>query len=256
MPASERCLSCLILACHGALSLKEEFFWTHVTLSIGCEACISLSVSLFVLKSSTCISCQIKLNWFREKGWGMKGDVSMEDVCLTSISVLSAVLLSSFCWTVWKLNLLLQKLQYTLVYKWRELAVLLANAWVAGGYRSDASKMKNSLEAIKALCLAWQQSDWMWVDFKRGGEGPFLVQGKPLFCFLTVDPFFPFRMKESFVVTSSQDCTIKVWSIPESLISKAKAALISSPEALHAQVTERGHDKVKLHLMWEHIFST
>lgn len=255
MPASERCLSCLILACHGALSLKEEFFWTHVTLSIGCEACISLSVSLFVLKNSTCISCQIKLNWFREKGWGMKGDVSMEDVCLTSISVLSAVLLSSFCWTVWKLNLLLQKLQYTLVYKWRELAVLLANAWVAGGYRSDASKMKNSLEAIKALCLAWQQCVWIWVDSKRG-EGPFLVQGKPLFCFLTVDPFFPFRMKESFVVTSSQDCTIKVWNIPESLISKAKAALISSPETLHAQVTERGHDKVKLHLMWEHIFST
>lgn len=51
------------------------------------------------------------------------------------------------------------------------------------------------------------------------------------------------------MVTSSQDCTIKVWNIPESLISKAKAALISSPETLHAQVTERGHDKVKLHLM-------
>uniref|UniRef100_A0A8B9CAN2 Transducin beta like 3 n=1 Tax=Anser brachyrhynchus TaxID=132585 RepID=A0A8B9CAN2_9AVES len=51
------------------------------------------------------------------------------------------------------------------------------------------------------------------------------------------------RMKESFVVTSSQDCTIKVWNIPESLTSKAKAALSSSPETLHAQVTERGHDK-------------
>ncbi|XP_064376115.1 transducin beta-like protein 3 isoform X2 [Dromaius novaehollandiae] len=51
------------------------------------------------------------------------------------------------------------------------------------------------------------------------------------------------RLKESFVVTSSQDCTIKVWNIPESLTSKAKAALISSPEILHAQMTERGHDK-------------
>ncbi|NXG34531.1 TBL3 protein, partial [Dromaius novaehollandiae] len=51
------------------------------------------------------------------------------------------------------------------------------------------------------------------------------------------------RLKESFVVTSSQDCTIKVWNIPESLTSKAKAALISRPEILHAQMTERGHDK-------------
>uniref|UniRef100_A0A8C3M008 Transducin beta like 3 n=1 Tax=Chrysolophus pictus TaxID=9089 RepID=A0A8C3M008_CHRPC len=51
------------------------------------------------------------------------------------------------------------------------------------------------------------------------------------------------RLKESFIVTSSQDCTIKVWNIPESLTSKAKTALISSPETLHAQVTERGHDK-------------
>ncbi|KAF4792020.1 Transducin beta-like protein 3 [Turdus rufiventris] len=51
------------------------------------------------------------------------------------------------------------------------------------------------------------------------------------------------RLKESFVVTSSQDCTIKIWNIPESLTSKAKAALISSPEPLHARVTERGHNK-------------
>ncbi|XP_050761807.1 transducin beta-like protein 3 isoform X1 [Gymnogyps californianus] len=51
------------------------------------------------------------------------------------------------------------------------------------------------------------------------------------------------RLKESFIVTSSQDCTIKIWNIPESLTSKAKAALISSPETLHAKVTERGHDK-------------
>ncbi|KAM9372396.1 transducin beta-like protein 3 [Phaethornis superciliosus] len=51
------------------------------------------------------------------------------------------------------------------------------------------------------------------------------------------------RMKESFVVTSSQDCTIKIWNIPESLTSKAKAALISSPETLQAKVTEKGHNK-------------
>ncbi|KFV15910.1 Transducin beta-like 3, partial [Pterocles gutturalis] len=51
------------------------------------------------------------------------------------------------------------------------------------------------------------------------------------------------RLKESFVVTSSQDCTIKIWNIPESITSKAKAALISSPETLCAKVTERGHDK-------------
>ncbi|NXL42572.1 TBL3 protein, partial [Podilymbus podiceps] len=51
------------------------------------------------------------------------------------------------------------------------------------------------------------------------------------------------RLKESFIVTSSQDCTIKIWNIPESLTSKAKAALISSPETLHARVTEKGHNK-------------
>ncbi|XP_006024069.1 transducin beta-like protein 3 [Alligator sinensis] len=51
------------------------------------------------------------------------------------------------------------------------------------------------------------------------------------------------RMKESFVVTCSQDSTIKVWNLPESLTSKAKAALISSPEILQAQVTEKGHNK-------------
>ncbi|KFP83408.1 Transducin beta-like 3, partial [Acanthisitta chloris] len=51
------------------------------------------------------------------------------------------------------------------------------------------------------------------------------------------------RLKQSFIVTSSQDCTIKIWNIPESLTSKARAALPSSPETLHARVTEKGHDK-------------
>lgn len=67
--------------------------------------------------------------------------------------------------------------------------------------------------------------------------------------------FIPFRLKERFIVTSSQDCTIKIWNIPESLTSKAKAALISCPETLHAKVTERGHNKVMLHLILEHAFS-
>nr|XP_056722136.1 transducin beta-like protein 3 [Euleptes europaea] len=48
------------------------------------------------------------------------------------------------------------------------------------------------------------------------------------------------RMKESFVVTASQDCTIKVWNLPESLSAKAKAA---GPEGLHAHLTEKAHDK-------------
>ncbi|XP_015284782.1 PREDICTED: transducin beta-like protein 3, partial [Gekko japonicus] len=48
------------------------------------------------------------------------------------------------------------------------------------------------------------------------------------------------RMKESFVVTASQDCTIKVWHLPESLSAKAKAA---GSEILHAHLTEKAHDK-------------
>ncbi|XP_068002591.1 transducin beta-like protein 3 [Melanerpes formicivorus] len=51
------------------------------------------------------------------------------------------------------------------------------------------------------------------------------------------------RLKESFVVTSSQDCTIKIWDIPESLTSRAKAAVVCSPETLRARVTQRGHSK-------------
>ncbi|XP_054851571.1 transducin beta-like protein 3 [Eublepharis macularius] len=48
------------------------------------------------------------------------------------------------------------------------------------------------------------------------------------------------RMKESFVVTASQDCTIKVWHLPESLSAKAKPA---APEGLYAHFTEKAHDK-------------
>ncbi|KAL8174882.1 UNVERIFIED_CONTAM: Transducin beta-like protein 3 [Gekko kuhli] len=48
------------------------------------------------------------------------------------------------------------------------------------------------------------------------------------------------RMKESFVVTASQDCTIKVWNLPESLSAKAKA---DGSETLCARLTEKAHDK-------------
>lgn len=48
-------------------------------------------------------------------------------------------------------------------------------------------------------------------------------------------------MKESFVVTASQDCTIKVWRLPESLSAKVKAA---GSESLRAHLTEKAHDKV------------
>lgn len=51
------------------------------------------------------------------------------------------------------------------------------------------------------------------------------------------------RMKESFVVTGSQDCTLKIWRLPESLTSKVKEVRLSAPETLQASVTEKGHDK-------------
>ncbi|XP_042294532.1 transducin beta-like protein 3 [Sceloporus undulatus] len=48
------------------------------------------------------------------------------------------------------------------------------------------------------------------------------------------------RMKETFVVTASQDHTIKVWHLPESLPVKKKE---SELEILVAQVTVKAHDK-------------
>ncbi|XP_006637433.2 transducin beta-like protein 3 [Lepisosteus oculatus] len=47
------------------------------------------------------------------------------------------------------------------------------------------------------------------------------------------------RMKESFVASGSQDYTVKVWELPESLRSKEGGGV----EALTARVTEKGHDK-------------
>ncbi|XP_054991402.1 transducin beta-like protein 3 [Sorex araneus] len=50
------------------------------------------------------------------------------------------------------------------------------------------------------------------------------------------------RLKESFVVTGSQDCTVKLWPLPEALLSRGAAAE-GSPIPLQAQTTQRCHDK-------------
>ncbi|GAB1300680.1 Transducin beta-like protein 3 [Apodemus speciosus] len=51
------------------------------------------------------------------------------------------------------------------------------------------------------------------------------------------------RLKESFLVTGSQDCTVKLWPLPEALLSKNTAA-DSGPTLLQAQTTQRCHDKL------------
>uniref|UniRef100_A0A8C9JKL7 Transducin beta like 3 n=1 Tax=Panthera tigris altaica TaxID=74533 RepID=A0A8C9JKL7_PANTA len=50
------------------------------------------------------------------------------------------------------------------------------------------------------------------------------------------------RLKETFLVTGSQDCTVKLWPIPEALLSKG-ASSDSGPVLLQAQATQRCHDK-------------
>ncbi|XP_075686680.1 transducin beta-like protein 3 [Rhinoderma darwinii] len=50
------------------------------------------------------------------------------------------------------------------------------------------------------------------------------------------------RLKGSFVVSGSQDLTLKIWTLPES-ISKASKDQTSKLESLYASVTEQGHDK-------------
>ncbi|KAG2455705.1 TBL3 protein, partial [Polypterus senegalus] len=52
------------------------------------------------------------------------------------------------------------------------------------------------------------------------------------------------RMKESFVVSGSQDCTIKVWKLPESLWKS------STVESLHVSVTAKVHDKDRTAKLW------
>lgn len=44
-------------------------------------------------------------------------------------------------------------------------------------------------------------------------------------------------------MTGSQDCTVKLWPLPEVLLSKSTAP-DSGPILLQAQATQRCHDKV------------
>ncbi|XP_067089760.1 transducin beta-like protein 3 [Osmerus mordax] len=46
------------------------------------------------------------------------------------------------------------------------------------------------------------------------------------------------RMKETFVVSGSQDCTIKVWDLPEGIVDSG-----SDMHELTARLTEKAHDK-------------
>jgi len=46
-------------------------------------------------------------------------------------------------------------------------------------------------------------------------------------------------MKESFIVSGSQDCTVKVWDLPDDI-----ATATGSVHILSARVTEKAHDKV------------
>ncbi|XP_048408643.1 transducin beta-like protein 3 [Stegostoma tigrinum] len=49
------------------------------------------------------------------------------------------------------------------------------------------------------------------------------------------------RLKEGFIISGSQDCTLKLWNLKKSLeINSEKAA---EPEILHADLTEKVHDK-------------
>ncbi|XP_006893907.1 PREDICTED: transducin beta-like protein 3 [Elephantulus edwardii] len=50
------------------------------------------------------------------------------------------------------------------------------------------------------------------------------------------------RLKESFLVTGSQDCTVKVWPLPETLLSKSMVP-IKNPVLLQAKTTQRCHEK-------------
>lgn len=51
------------------------------------------------------------------------------------------------------------------------------------------------------------------------------------------------RLKETFLVTGSQDCTVKFWPLPEALLSKGTGPE-GGPVLLQAQATQRCHDKV------------
>ncbi|XP_043945053.1 transducin beta-like protein 3 [Protopterus annectens] len=51
------------------------------------------------------------------------------------------------------------------------------------------------------------------------------------------------RMKETFVISGSQDCTVKVWNLPDSFSAKGSIDNSLTFEQLHAHVTEKAHDK-------------
>lgn len=59
-------------------------------------------------------------------------------------------------------------------------------------------------------------------------------------------PQLGFRLKETFLVTGSQDCTVKLWPVPKALLSKSTAP-DSGLVLLQAQATQRCHDKVTTH---------
>uniref|UniRef100_A0A9L0R2U5 Transducin beta like 3 n=1 Tax=Equus caballus TaxID=9796 RepID=A0A9L0R2U5_HORSE len=50
------------------------------------------------------------------------------------------------------------------------------------------------------------------------------------------------RLKETFLVTGSQDCTVKLWPLPEALLSKSTVP-DGGPVLLQAQATQRCHEK-------------
>ncbi|XP_038675846.1 transducin beta-like protein 3 [Scyliorhinus canicula] len=50
------------------------------------------------------------------------------------------------------------------------------------------------------------------------------------------------RLKESFIVSGSQDCTLKLWALTKSLGVNDNEKIIE-PEILHADLTEKVHDK-------------
>lgn len=54
------------------------------------------------------------------------------------------------------------------------------------------------------------------------------------------------RLKETFLVTGSQDCTVKLWPLPEAQLPKSTAP-DSGPAVLQAQATQRCHDKVTIY---------
>ncbi|CAI9561822.1 unnamed protein product [Staurois parvus] len=61
------------------------------------------------------------------------------------------------------------------------------------------------------------------------------VHNSPLLYFI--------RLKESFIVSGSQDLTLKIWKLPESIASMKVKGQLSGMQSLHAACTEKAHDK-------------